>query len=200
MNWVVGCLLRRHKRAEETLADVRTLDQAAAHTATAEDDRVGRLDLTRVVLSGGLGQIRFGMTEPQVEQLLGAARKREMDKSGGVVWSYADPLMDLQFMQTPSCGLCLVTITVTNSSLFLRGIPLVDRDEMETASALLALGIVCHGKQRHDRALHGLWSMEFSHGLTLRGWKGPTDTVSWTILPDNGKAADIDWSGRECVG
>jgi len=174
-------------------------DDSAIAAAEADElrryanmQRFAPLDLTRIILRGGLGQLQFGMTAEQVRGLMGdpdAVYKND--------WEYEDIDLNLEFKPIPNRGLSLVKLWTENPRVRLLNIPLIGPGFDQTLSLLRQVGV----KHEGTFVLKGIDWQDFEHGLTLDSLGDTVERVNWTIedLIDD-EDGEIDWSKATRVG
>ena len=173
--------------------------------AAAETDELRRhenrrkqakLDLTRVVLRGGLGDLRFGLSPGEVRSLVGEPDDAAGNSFGDESWGYDEPDLSLEFRPVRGRGMCLVELWTGGHPVRLLGEPVL-RVELGRLRALLERAGVRHtGTQIAD----GIDYQSFSHGLTLDTFGDVVDRIEWTIDTDDLDDEAINWSGADQVG
>jgi hypothetical protein len=179
---------------------VRLYRDLESAVAAAEADELRRranvkkhaaLDLTRIILRGGLGPLRFGMTPEQVRALLGDPDWKSDDAS-----EYEDIDLHLTFKDVRERGRCLVELWTENPRVRLLDIPLIGPGLAQTRSLLERAEI----KHTSTYMAKGIDWQYFDHGLTLHSFGDTVERVEWTIEKDNLIDEEIDWSGSDQVG
>lgn len=172
-----------------------------------DDQKRAQPDLTRILLRGGLGDLRFGMTPDEARELLGEPDeasgptpvdpRRYIDwKDDALYWSYEDWDLNLYFKDVAGRGECLVDLWTERLGVHLSGIPLMGVGIVQTRSALDRIGV----KHQYTCVLKGVDYQYFSHGLVLHTFADAVDRIEWTILAESERDEDIDWSGRDRIG
>src|SRR4051794_33699165 len=123
-------------------------------------------DLTRIVLRGGLGELKFGMTPEQVRSLLGLPDGVPLFMSGSeseLFWDVADVDLNMTFKNLRGRGLCLVELWTENPRVCLLGIPLVNQSLAATIRRLRDVGVT----HRKTLVLDGYNLQFFDRGFEL---------------------------------
>jgi hypothetical protein len=159
----------------------------------ANREKHAALDLTRIILCGGLGPIRFGMTHEQVRALMG---EPDSEDDGGLYWAYEDIDLDLEFKPIRNRGICLVQLTTRNPRVRLLNIPLVGPGFAQKRFLFERAGVK-HTSMFVDKGID--WQ-HFERGFTLYTYGDAVDRIRWTIETDNLVDEEIDWFGAEQIG
>lgn len=149
------------------------------------------LGLNRMILRGGVGALRFGMSPQDVQQLTGPPEEiaDPMEYRGSQTphwwdaltkWYFDcdESLLRLQFKNVHGRGDCLVSILTDNPAVRLLGNPLIPGGLAKARGTLEALGVRHTDMSRFD----GIDSQDFDHGLTLWTFCNDIEQVEWTIL------------------
>jgi len=177
-------------------------EDLAAAIAAAEADELrrrrnatlhARLDLARVILRGGLGPVRFGMSRDEVRGLIG-----EPDNVGPAYhppsdlwWDSEELDVTVTFRDIPGRGVCAIQFRSHDPSIRLLGVPINHQSFAATRAALERAGVP-HQSSYHTKGCdwHG-----FDAGLLISSSDDFIDYVEWSALDD-----DEQWMIREPIG
>lgn len=138
------------------------------------------LGLDRIILRGGLGQLRFGMSSEEVIGLIGKPDDGDDETPRGTLtemsWSYSRLRLDLAFRQVPDRGFRLIELKSEHPQMKLCGIELLGGVPTE---ALAKIGV--HLRSSH--CFNNLTCYWFDHGLEIEGFDG--QRVIWDMLDDD---------------
>lgn len=159
-----------------------------------------KLNLTRVILRGGLGDLQFGASQDEVRALMGDpdSLAETLLYGGSAIWFYDDADLDLTFKNVTGRGECLVEIRTASEKIRLLGVQLNSQNYAATKAALQKAGV----QHKRTNVYEGQQYQYFSGGLTLsKSWSSESvDYAEWSILPAGLRDEDIDWSGRDRIG
>jgi hypothetical protein len=173
--------------------------EADAARRIANADKQSRLDLRRVVLRGGLGDLRFGMSPGQVRELLG-----DPDFGGqcatkigeGLLWVYDEPDLNLAFRPVQGRGECFIHVWTDSPRVTLLGRTVIGSSLPDMRAALVRAGVGVAFTHFSD----GITEHWFDRGLLLESHGDRIERIAWTILPDSLEDAETGWSGRDQIG
>jgi hypothetical protein len=128
--------------------------------------------MQKIAPGEGVGQLRFGLTESEVRELLGQPDRR--DRVGGddgewIEWHYDSLGLSLYFDRDADC--CLVTIDINNPEVELDGFKPIGIDEDSALEILGGMGEITledeypeHGRRVYDLVGTEVWFW-FEDGL-----------------------------------